>query len=90
MQNAQTRITSQGQVSVPVQVRQQLGLVPGSTLEWFSEGDRVFVSRAVRHSTLDAHNALFGDEAAPAVPPKSARELKDGIRALMRRRHARD
>jgi antitoxin PrlF len=42
---ARTRLTAQGQVSIPAEVRRRLGLTAGSILEWDAEGDRVFVRR---------------------------------------------
>ena len=87
MLQAQTKLTSQGQVSVPAAFRNLLGLTPGSVLEWTQEGDTVTVRRAVRHSSLEIHQALFPDAAAPA-PAKTLEEMKQGIRQHMQRRHA--
>jgi antitoxin PrlF len=88
MLKIQTKLTSQGQVSVPAAVRHLLGLTPGATVEWTQEGDSIVVKRAVRSSTHDVHDALFpqGNSAAPA---KTLAELKQGIRQHMQRRHAR-
>lgn len=91
MKKAQTKITSQGQVSVPAAVRNFLHLTPGSVLVWTQDGDRVVVERATRHNTAEVHQALFGEQAPagmPAKPAKSLDELKQGIRQRMRRRHA--
>jgi antitoxin PrlF len=86
MKVAESRITAQGQVSVPAEVRRLLGLAPGSVLEWSAEGDAVVVRRAQRHSTADIHQVLF-----PAGPPprRSLAELKAGISAHIKGRHAR-
>lgn len=83
---ARSRLTTQGQVSVPARVREQLGVGPGSVLEWAVEGDRVAVRRVGTHSSADVHGALFPD--APTPHPLDA--LKDGIRRHVRSRHARD
>jgi AbrB family looped-hinge helix DNA binding protein len=88
MLQAQSKLTSQGQVSVPAAIRQLLNLTPGAVLEWSEEGGRVTVSRAVRHSTAEVHAALFGDAAQPAVNAKTLTELKQGIRQHMKQRHA--
>jgi len=88
MQKTETKITSQGQVSVPVSVRRFLHLGPGSTLVWSQDGDRVVVERARRHSTADVHQALFGPDEPGGDTVKSLAELKDGIRKRMQRRHA--
>ena len=86
MKIAQSRLTSQGQVSVPAEVRRRLGLAPGSVLEWDAEGDRVVVRRAHRYDSADLHAALF-----PEGPPiaKSLDELKQGVGVDIVRRRAR-
>ena len=83
-----TKLTTQGQVSVPAAVRQLLSLRPGSMLVWTEEDGRVTVERAVRHSTAEVHQALFTDGASASGPAKTLAELKQGIRQHMQRRHA--
>lgn len=85
MKLAQSRVTAQGQISVPSEVRRRLELVPGSILEWESEDDRVTVRRVGRHTFDDLHRALFSLK----PQPRSLGELKDGIRQSVRARHAR-
>ena len=85
--NARSRITAQGQISVPAGIRKKLGVGPGSLLEWSEQGEEVIVRRAGRHSFEDVHAAAF-PEGAPAR--KSIPELKEAIRNRMRKRHARD
>jgi len=83
---AQSKLTTQGQISVPAEVRRRLGLGPGSVLEWDEEeGGKLIVRRAARFSSAEIHAALF-----PEGPPKarSLAELKEGIRASIRSRHA--
>ncbi len=90
MNHAQTKLTPQGQVSVPASVRRALGLTSGSALEWVEEEQgRIVVRRAVRHDSQAVHDALFpqGSDAAWAKPLDA---LQDGIREHMQRRHARD
>jgi AbrB family looped-hinge helix DNA binding protein len=81
-----SKITAQGQISVPVDVRRKLGIGPGSVLEWDEDGNKIVVRRAGRFSSEDVHRALFG-----ARPPerRSLDELKEGIRRYARKRHAR-
>jgi antitoxin PrlF len=92
MQKAMTKLTSQGQVSVPAAVRHFLHLMPGAVLVWSQEGDRIVVERATRHSTAEVHQALFAGHAPTtgpvAAPAKTLVELKQGIRQRMQRRHA--
>lgn len=83
---ARSKLTAQGQISVPAEVRRRLGVGPGSVLEWDEEGGQVVVRRKGRFSSQDIHKALF-----PDGPPKrrSLAELKQGIATRMRTRHAR-
>lgn len=83
---AQTKVTAQGQVSVPSDVRKKLGIGPGSVLEWEEEGGRIVVRRAGRFSSEDIHRALFPSE---APQPKSIAQLRQGIRRYAGKRHAR-
>jgi antitoxin PrlF len=83
---AVSKLTAQGQISVPAEVRRRLGVGPGSVLEWAEEGDQIVVRRVGEYSFEDVHQALFG-ETKPA--PRSLEELKEGRRAYVRKRHAR-
>lgn len=84
---AQSKLTAQGQISVPAEVRRRLGLGPGSVIEWEAEGEQIVVRRKGRYSSKDIHKALF-----PEGPPRrrALAELKDGIKQHMRARYARD
>jgi AbrB family looped-hinge helix DNA binding protein len=84
---AHSKVTAQGQISVPSGVRRKLGIGPGSVLEWEEEGDRIVVRRVGRFSSEDIHQALFGAR-KPNV--KSVDELREGIRGYARKRYARD
>lgn len=83
---AQSKLTSQGQISVPAEVRRKLGLVPGSVLEWDEEDGTVVVRRVGQFSSEDVHAALFADE---APQPRSLRELKDSVGRHLKAKHAR-
>lgn len=84
---AESKLTAQGQISVPAEVRRRLGLGPGSVIEWEADGEQVVVRRKGRYSSQDIHKVLF-----PGGPPKrrSLTELKQGIARNMRARDARD
>lgn len=81
----QSKVTAQGQISVPVEIRRKLGIGPGSVLEWQEEGDRVIVRRAGRYSSEDIHRAVFSGK----PEPRSSDDLKQGISEYMRQKHAR-
>jgi AbrB family looped-hinge helix DNA binding protein len=81
-----SRLTAQGQISVPARVREGLGLATGSVLEWSTEGGIATVRRVGRNTSEDVHAAMFGRK--PRA--RSLAELKEGIARDMRSRHARD
>jgi AbrB family looped-hinge helix DNA binding protein len=82
---AHSKLTAQGQISVPAKVRQRLGVGPGSVLEWHDEEGQVVVRKAGRYTSEDIHRALF------ARPPRrrTVADMKEGIRRDIRRRRAR-
>ncbi len=83
---AHSKVTAQGQISVPAPVRRKLGVGPGSVIEWDEDGERVVVRRAGRYTSEDIHRALF-----PKGPPKArtVEEMRDGVRRHIRKRFAR-
>ncbi len=82
---AHSKLTAQGQISIPAEVRRRLGVGPGSVLEWGEDGEKVVVRRVGLYTSEDVHRAVF------PTPPKarSLEELKDGVRRYMKGRHAR-
>lgn len=83
---ARSKLTAQGQISVPAEIRRRLGIGPGAVLEWDEEEDgRIVVRRAVRYSSEDIHRSLFG---ARAPKPRSVAEMKAGIRRHVKARRA--
>ncbi|MBI2194242.1 MAG: AbrB/MazE/SpoVT family DNA-binding domain-containing protein [Planctomycetes bacterium] len=82
---AQSKLTSQGQVSVPAEVRRKLGVGPGSVLEWSEEDGKIVVRRSGRYTTMDIHRAIF--ESPPDL--RTLDELQEGVRNFIRRKHAR-
>jgi AbrB family looped-hinge helix DNA binding protein len=82
---AKSKLTAQGQISVPAEIRQRLGVGPGSILEWDEQDDQVVVRRAGRYSSEEVHNALF-PAGRPASPPL---DTKEAIRKYIRQKHAR-
>jgi AbrB family looped-hinge helix DNA binding protein len=82
-----SKVTAQGQISVPAAIRQRLGVTQGSILEWDEDGENIVVRRAGRYSSEDIHRALF-----PKGAPKrrTIDDMKEGIRRHVRERDARD
>lgn len=82
---AHSKLTAQGQISVPVEVRRKLGVGPGSVLEWDEENGQIIVRRVGRYSSEEVHKALF-----PKPPtPRTLGEMTEGIRHSMKGRYAR-
>ena len=51
---AHSKVTAQGQISVPSDIRRKLGIGPGSVLEWDEEGDKIVVLfETAGYRTLD-------------------------------------
>ncbi len=86
MSNIRSKITSQGQISVPSEIRRKLGIGPGSVIEWSDEGGEIVVRRAGRVTSEDLHRRLF--DKTPS--PKTLEEIREGIREHVRKRNARD
>ena len=77
MARTESTITSQGLVSIPSRIREKLGLVPGSKVQWCEEGDDVVVRRVSKKSSKTIYEALF-----PVPPqPHSVDEMDAGIAA---------
>ena len=86
MSNIQSKVTAQGQISVPAEVRRQLGVGPGSVLVWEWRDGAYVVRREGKCTSADIHAAVFGT----AKPGRGRSiDVKAGIRKYIRRRHAR-
>ena len=85
MKAPKSRLTAQGQISVPAEVRRRLGIGPGSTIEWVEDEGGFVVRRAGALTFEDVHRIAF-----PDGPPSAPIDVKDAIRSHIRRRHARD
>lgn len=83
---AHSKVTSQGQISIPSDIRRKLGIGPGSVLEWDEEGDQIVVRRSARFSSEDIHKALFAGQTPES---KTLTNMKEGIRRRARERYAR-
>ena len=83
---AHSKLTAQGQISLPAKVRRKLGVGPGGVLEWDEEGGKIVVRRAGRYTSEDLHRALF-PKGAPT--PRTIEELKKGVERYIKGRHAR-
>lgn len=83
---ARSRLTSQGQISVPAEVRRRLGVGPGNVIEWDEQDGQIVVRRSGKWTFEEMHAHLFPDGPPPR---KTDEELKEGVRQHMREKHAR-
>ena len=83
MSLAQSRITAQGQVSIPVSVMRQFGLAPGEVINWEAQGGHLVIEKAGQYSLADVQSALK----LPQGPPKTDEEIRAGIKARTRIKH---
>jgi antitoxin PrlF len=83
---AQSKVTAQGQISVPAEIRKRLGIGPGSVIEWEEEGEKIVVRRAGKYTSEDIRRRLF-----PNGPPKpvSIKQMKEAIGRGIAERYAR-
>jgi antitoxin PrlF len=82
---AHSKLTAQGQISIPAEVRRKLGIGPGSILEWDEDDEKIVVRRVGRYTSEDVHRALF--QRPPK--PRTLAEMKEGVRRYMKERYAR-
>jgi antitoxin PrlF len=78
MSIGESRITAQGQISVPAAVRKALGVGPGSTIEWTQDGDKMVVRRKVKYTFAEIRRILSQGEKPKRVTLKQMDEAKAG------------
>jgi len=86
MNDIHSKLTAQGQISVPAEVRRRLGVGPGSVLAWEWRDGAFLVRRAGSCTSAAIHEAVFGPGPHDATKPT---DVKAGIRKYIRKRHAR-
>jgi bifunctional DNA-binding transcriptional regulator/antitoxin component of YhaV-PrlF toxin-antitoxin module len=80
---AKSKLTARRQLSVPAEVRQRLGVGPGSVVERNQQDGQVVVRRAGRYTSEEVHRAVF-----PEGAPRYAPNAKEAIRKRIRKKHA--
>lgn len=83
---ARSKITSQGQISVPAEVRKKLGVGPGSLLQWDEEEGKVVIRRVGKFSSEDVQAALFPDGRPKPLSPDN---IKASIARHLKAKHGR-
>ena len=80
---AQSKVTVQGRLSVPVEVQRKLGIGPGSVVEWEEKGDAVILRKGGRYTSEDIHRAIFPRGAHAS---KRVEEFDKGVRRYMKKK----
>ena len=73
---SQSTMTSKGQITIPKEVRDDLGLGPGARLSFLKNEEGVYELHRERRSVKDLAGSLRYDG-----PPKSIEEMDDAIAA---------
>ena len=84
MSLARSRITAQGQVSIPAAVMKKFGIAPGDFIDWESRDGHLVVRKIGKYSLGDVAAALHLQEGRLH---KTGPELLEGVKERMRRRH---
>lgn len=83
---AESKLTSQGQISVPAAIRKKLGLAPGSILEWYeNEQGEISVKRASKYTSADIHKAVFDTPPDPKTVEEMDESIKEHFKRTFRR-----
>lgn len=80
------KITAQGQLSIPAEVRKELGVGPGATVQFDKVGDVIVVRRVGKRTLADVRAILASKRPSK---PKTLAELTAGIEKYIRDTHAR-
>ena len=83
MSLARSRITSQGQVSIPVGILRQFGLAPGDVISWDTRDGYLIIEKAGQYGLEDVRKCLK----LPKGVHKTDEEIREGVRQRMRAKH---
>ena len=81
---AQSRITAQGQISIPVAVMRQFGLAPGAVITWDTFEGHLVLERTGQYSLDEVRAALQ----LPRGVHRTDEEIRQGLKARTRLKHA--
>ena len=79
-----SKITAKNQLPVPAEVREKLGIGPGSVLEWEERDGEVILRRPKFSSFEELHRSVFGDR---KFTPRTAEEMDEGIADYLDQKH---
>lgn len=78
-------LTSKGQITLPKEIRDRLGLDAGAQLDFQLQGDDTITVRAVRPDARRVRGLLKSPHAAPLT----VEQMDAGLAEHLRRKHAR-
>lgn len=84
MNIGKSRITNQGQVTIPVSVMRLFGLAPGEVIEWEQQDGNLVVQKSGQFSLADIQKALR----ISADIHKTDDQIREGLKARVRAKHA--
>ena len=84
MSIAKSRITAQGQVTIPVAIMRLFGLAPGEVIEWNEQEGNLVVQKAGQFSLEDVQKALR----LPSGIHKTDDQIREGLKARVKAKHA--
>ena len=80
-----TTVTSKGQITIPKDVRERLGLEAGDRVVFVVQSDRDVVLKPAKTDVRELHGMLY----RKGRPPRSIEEMDEGIARSLAEKHAR-
>lgn len=77
-------LTSKGQITLPEQIRERLGLDAGATLDFHLPPDNTITARAVKPDARSIRGLLK----SPHAKALTVAQMDEGVSALLREKHA--
>lgn len=74
------KVTSQGQITIPADVRKRLGIQPGSKVIFIQDGDRVMMANATIEAFGQMHKAFAGE--AERLGLKDEQDVVDMVKQV--------
>jgi antitoxin PrlF len=72
---ATSRVTSKGQITLPLEVRKRLGIGPGDEVEFLEENGRYLLKKRVKDSPFDQYMGFLQNQKG-SDPDQIVRELR--------------
>ena len=74
------KVTSKGQITIPIDIRKKLGIKEGDKVLFIEEGDKVMLVNSTLMALKEAQNAFSGE--AERLGLKDEQDVVDMIRKL--------